>query len=476
MEKSTFDRNQPQGSMSLLNLRNTLRALFQSDIMPLRPRASLILDDMEYPSDAGAQAEWSGTGVTVGYSTAKQEGNYALELAIDATGDRAVARSLTIDLSAFTSVKVWERCDAASSAIKFYLKDSSGNISYWDITTNGSADTWQQDTLTLSSPDSNNGTDATLSDIVEFGFSGLDASATYIIDTIKAVCGMTVAVETSTPGSYYQNVYVIDQPLAAGIQAAPELTAPSANPRIDILTINSAGTLAWVTGAEASPPSAPWSSLTPEKLPICLVYCKSTMTSVLDYEDKDSDSNQGYIYADVRPLLQIGFANLANLINTDEFKITSGLLMSNDWVSNDLKQTTNSSPQPGWADITATYTGKFMRVSTGAALDTGGSDTHTHAAGSYAGPSHTHSAGTLAAANESAHTHSLVNLGTYQTGFVKKSSDSFPAFDDETGGGSAHGHSISGDTAASGTGAITGVSAAGDNVPAYFNVKLHQKS
>ena len=46
MERHYFDHNQPQGSMSLMNLRNSLRALFQGDLMPLRPRARFVLDDM----------------------------------------------------------------------------------------------------------------------------------------------------------------------------------------------------------------------------------------------------------------------------------------------------------------------------------------------------------------------------------------------------------------------------------------------
>jgi microcystin-dependent protein len=43
------------------------------------------------------------------------------------------------------------------------------------------------------------------------------------------------------------------------------------------------------------------------KIPICLVYQKTTMTKVLDFEDKDTDATQGYILADVRPFMKNGF-------------------------------------------------------------------------------------------------------------------------------------------------------------------------
>jgi len=302
MQRHIFDPKQPQGSMSLMNLRNTLRGLFQGDLMPLRPRASLVLDDMEYPSDAAAAAEWSGTGITVTYSTTKQEGNYSIQAATDATPDRILANTQSLDIVAFGSLTLWTRCASISSAIKFYVKDSSGNISYWDVTTHGTVDTWKQDTIDLTTADSNNGTDADLSDITEYGYSALDASETYLFDTITAIVGLCVAVDASNVGSFYKQVYLSSQPLEIGAKASPAITPPAANPRIDILTINSAGTLAWVAGDEAASPAAKWASLTVGTMPICLVYCKTTMAKVVDYEDAAANPNEAYIYADLRPM------------------------------------------------------------------------------------------------------------------------------------------------------------------------------
>lgn len=300
MERHIFDPNQPQGSMSLENLRNALRGLFQGDLMPLRSRASMILDDMEYPSDAAAQALWSGTGVTVSHSTTKQEGNYALQCVIDGTGNRKASKTQSLNLSAFKRIKIWERCSAISSAIQFYLKDSSGNESYWDITTNGTANTWQQDDLDLTTPDSNNGTNASLSAITEWGLLGLDASTTYIFDTIKVTCGLNVAVDAGLISSFYQQLYIGQTRITFTGGPSPTITPPTANPRIDALVLNQSNALEWVTGTEASSPAEP--DLPTNKIPICLIYCKVTMAKVVDYEEKGANPNEAYIYKDIRPL------------------------------------------------------------------------------------------------------------------------------------------------------------------------------
>ena len=307
MERQYYDPNAPQGAADLSNLINVLRSLHQGDFMPLRPRASLSLDDFEYPTTASIAAVWVGTGVTVtAEGTTKKDGNFGMKAVIDATDNRAAVKTHAIDIDAFVTLKVWIQCTAAASAIQFYIVDGSANESYWDITTHASKDTWEQESLTLASPDSNNGTDAELDDVASYGFKALDASETYYIDTLEVVCGLNVAVETSHPGSYYKNIYVSSSPLESAIQSSPALVAPSANPRIDILCVDSSGVLTWVAGDEAGTPVAKWASLDSAKMPICLVYCKTTMTSVLDYEDKDTDANQGYIYADCRPTFMLG--------------------------------------------------------------------------------------------------------------------------------------------------------------------------
>jgi len=302
MELCVYDRNQPGKMMSLSNMRNTLRALHQGDLFPLRPRATWILDDMEYQDNTAAQTFWSGTGITVATnSAAEQEGSYCLSCATDATANRIAATTQTLNLSGFASLKVWHRVNATSQAFKLYLKDGDGNISYWDLTSHGTTDTWKQDTLTLATPSSNNGTNADLSDIVEWGFSSLPASKTFLFDTVKAFAGMAVAIDAATIGSYRENVYAGQTRIAFAGGPSPTITAPAANPRIDLLCYNpTTGALAWTTGTEASSPAEP--AAPSDKIPICLVYTKVGMTQVVNYEERASFSGDGYIYKDVRPL------------------------------------------------------------------------------------------------------------------------------------------------------------------------------
>ena len=304
--------------MSLMNLRNVLRALFQGDLMPLRSRASQLLDDMEYSTDAQAAAVWSGTGVTVTKTATKYEGNYAVQCVIDGTGNRKVSKTQTLNLSAFSKIRIWERCSVISSAIQFYLRDSSGNESYWNITTNGTANTWQQDELTLATPDSDSGTPASLAAITSWGFLGLDTSETYIFDTVKAVCGLNVAVSEGLVGSFYQQVYVGSTRITYAGGTSPTITAPTANPRIDLLTIDSAGTLAWTVGTEASSPAEP--TFPSNKMPLCLVYCRVGMVKIVDYEDKDANPTEGYIYKDVRPIMQMLLGEYTSLLLGETIK------------------------------------------------------------------------------------------------------------------------------------------------------------
>ena len=271
----------------------------------------MFLEDFEYSTDALAQATWSGTGVTVTHSTVKQEGNYALQTVIDGTGNRQVSKTQAMNLSTFKQVKIWERCSAVSSVFKFFVRDGSGNESYWNLTSSGTANTWKQDTISLATPDSNSGTAASLASIASWGFKTLGASATYIFDTVLAVCGPNVAVASALVAGYYQNIYIGSTRLTFAGGASPLITAPASNPRIDLLTVNSSGVLEWTVGTEASSPAEP--AFPSGKFPICLVYCRPTMIKVVDYENKDANPNEAYIYKDVRPLFLLGMSSFLAL-------------------------------------------------------------------------------------------------------------------------------------------------------------------
>lgn len=114
---------------------------------------------------------------------------------------------------------------------------------------------------------------------------------------------MTVAVAGTEVESYYHRVYNdYTEPLEFATQDSPTAVAPVSNSRIDILLVSgttASGTLHWVTGVEGASPTLP--SIPEEQLPVCAIYCKTTMDRILNYEEKDTDTTEGYIYRDLRP-------------------------------------------------------------------------------------------------------------------------------------------------------------------------------
>lgn len=83
---------------------------------------------------------------------------------------------------------------------------------------------------------------------------------------------------------------------------SPSFTAPAANPRIDLLCINSSGTLTRTAGAEAGSPTAP--AVPVNSIPLCSVYNRVGQTVI---HDNDAQvGGQGYILTDLRPFIGIG--------------------------------------------------------------------------------------------------------------------------------------------------------------------------
>ena len=78
---------------------------------------------------------------------------------------------------------------------------------------------------------------------------------------------------------------------------SPSFTAPTTNPRIDLLVIDSAGTLSRVVGTEAASPSIP--TYPTDKVVLCEVFNRVGQTTI-----RDTDvAGQGYIQRDARPFL-----------------------------------------------------------------------------------------------------------------------------------------------------------------------------
>ena len=106
----------------------------------------------------------------------------------------------------------------------------------------------------------------------------------------QATPNMTLKVEAGV--CYVGNTRVI---YAGG--NTPSFSAPSTNPRIDIVTVNSSGTIAITQGIEAASPSVP--AYPADKLVLAEVYNRVGESSVKDA----NDGTNGYVYNDVRPFL-----------------------------------------------------------------------------------------------------------------------------------------------------------------------------
>src|SRR5579872_1519546 len=122
----------------------------------------------------------------------------------------------------------------------------------------------------------------------------LDAQpASYLYPHQQSTPGMTLYVEA---GAYFIGGTKV---IYAGGNS-PSFTAPSSNPRIDLLVIDSSGTLSIVQGTENASPVAP--TYPKDKIVLCEIYNRVSETSI-----KDSDDTvNGYVYNHVRPFLNNG--------------------------------------------------------------------------------------------------------------------------------------------------------------------------
>jgi microcystin-dependent protein len=116
----------------------------------------------------------------------------------------------------------------------------------------------------------------------------------------------------------------------------------------------------------------------------------------------------------------------------------------------------HASAPSGFSDVSATYADKFIRISSGTPLNTGGSNTHNHG-----GSAGNHS---LTIAQMPSHSHTVdrrtgSGAGSYNIGWNDYPASKVSGLVGSTGGGDSHNHSIS----------------SADNIPAYVQVKMYQK-
>lgn len=118
---------------------------------------------------------------------------------------------------------------------------------------------------------------------------------------------LSIMVRGRDASSFFNPIYWgnADQRTFFGSGDSPAISAPSVSPRIDIVYLTPSGDIRVQTGTEAASPTLP--SLSPSgdtRLPICAIWCKKTMTKIVNFEDKDSNTGDGYIYQDLRPWLR----------------------------------------------------------------------------------------------------------------------------------------------------------------------------
>ena len=144
---------------------------------------------------------------------------------------------------------------------------------------------------------------------MNWSLSGTSIVASSYNSILYAPATSFSASTTATGGSYTANtlklyvepgvVYVNGTEVYFAGGSTPAVTAPSSHPRIDVLTLDNTGTLAWTTGTENASPSAP--TYPANKLPICELYNVVSETAL--YDNANQTSGQGYILNDVRPFL-----------------------------------------------------------------------------------------------------------------------------------------------------------------------------
>ena len=118
---------------------------------------------------------------------------------------------------------------------------------------------------------------------------------------------LSIMVRGRDASAYYNPIYFGDSNARvffnSGDSAA--MSAPASNPRIDIVYLTPSGDIKIATGTEAATPNLP--TLAPSgdsRIPICAVYHRTTETKIVNFEDKDSNTGDGYIYQDLRPFLK----------------------------------------------------------------------------------------------------------------------------------------------------------------------------
>lgn len=117
---------------------------------------------------------------------------------------------------------------------------------------------------------------------------------------------MKIMVRGRDASSFFNPIYygTSDQRVFFNSGDTATMIRPSNSPRLDIVYLTTSGDIRVARGPEAATPSLPSLSASGDTLPICSIYHKKTATKIVNFEDKDSNTGDSYIYQDLRPWLR----------------------------------------------------------------------------------------------------------------------------------------------------------------------------
>ncbi|KKK85192.1 hypothetical protein LCGC14_2775770, partial [marine sediment metagenome] len=144
-------------------------------------------------------------------------------------------------------------------------------------------------------------------------------------------------------------------------------TAPTTNPRIDLLVLNSSGALERVVGTEAASPTPP--TYPTDKIVICEVFNRVGQTSVKNVDD----TVQGYISKNVRPFLNLGVSGAGSTVDQKRLwgcNIKPNTTTKIDVETGIVEVDTVAGGSPEIIELTAAITMDFATVGANG-LDTG---------------------------------------------------------------------------------------------------------
>lgn len=114
-----------------------------------------------------------------------------------------------------------------------------------------------------------------------------------------------IMVRGRDASGYFNPVYYgsTDQRVAFGSGDSPAFATPASSPRIDIVYVTPSGDIRIKQGTPAASPILPGLGTTSGDIPVCAVWNRPSQTKIVNFEDKDSNTGDGYIYQDLRPFL-----------------------------------------------------------------------------------------------------------------------------------------------------------------------------